>query len=156
MNIEDYLSEEYEKVVESFLDYAFTKLGTKSIRCPCMKCVNIEFGSRELVYGHLLAYGMVKRHTFWHHHREAFSESSVEMNDDDNIDEDHEMHGILRDLYHDFNDMGSFNHDKQQEEPIKVKRFFRLLKDSRDPVYDGYKSSKMPTLVKLLHIKTLE
>ena len=41
------------------------------------------------------------------------------------------MHGILRGLYHDFNDIGSFGHDKQEEEPNnKVKRFFRLLKDS--------------------------
>lgn len=31
MNLEDCLSEDYEKGVESFLDCAFTKLGTESI-----------------------------------------------------------------------------------------------------------------------------
>ena len=53
MNIENFLSEDYEKGVERFFDYVFTKIG-ESIRCPCMKCVNIKFGSRELVHGHLL------------------------------------------------------------------------------------------------------
>ena len=72
------------------------------------------------------------------------------------IDEDDEMQGILRDLYHDFNDIGSFGHDKQEEEPNnEANRFFRLLKNSADPIYDGCKSSKMSALVKLLHIKTL-
>jgi len=112
------------------LDYVFTKLGTESIRRSCTKCVNIEFGTRELVHGHPLAYGMVKRYTFWHHHGEIFSELSVEMNDDDddNIDE---IQDILKDLYHDFNDIRSFDHDREKEEPNdKAKRFFRLLDDS--------------------------
>jgi len=73
MNIDDHLSEEYEKGVESFLDYAFTKLGTESIRCPCVKCLNVEFGNRELVHGHLLAYGIIQRYTFWYHHGETFN-----------------------------------------------------------------------------------
>ena len=79
------------------------------------------------------------------------------MNDDDDMGEPDEMQGILRDLCDDFDDTGSFNHDKQEEEANNErKRFYRLLKDSQHPVYDGCKSSKMSTLVKLLHIKTLE
>jgi len=88
MNLEDHLCEDYEKGVESFLDYACTKLGTESIRCPCTKCVSIEFGNRELVHGHLLAYEIVKRYTFWYHHGETLSEPSDEMNDNDDFDDD--------------------------------------------------------------------
>ena len=73
-NLEDCLSEDYEKREESFSDYAFTDLGTESIQCTCTKCVNIKFGSCELVHRHLLAYGTVKRYTFWYHHGETFSE----------------------------------------------------------------------------------
>ena len=94
MNLENYLSENYEKGVKSFLDYAFTKLGAEFIRCLCTKFANIEFGSRGLVHGHLLAYGMVNKYTFWYHHGETFSEPSLSMNDDDNeddIDEGDEM-----------------------------------------------------------------
>ena len=156
MNIEDHLGEYYEKGVESFLDYAFTRLGTETIRCPCVKCVNIGFETREEVQGHLLAYGIVKRYTFWYHHGERFSEPSVEMDDENDVDECDEMHGILRDLYHEFHDVDSLNHDNQEEEPNgEAKAFYRLLKDSQDPVYEGCKTSKMIALVKLLHIKTL-
>jgi len=103
---------------------------------------------------------MVKRYTFWYHHGETFSEPGDEMNDDDDDDDDDddidEMQGILNDLDHDFNDIRSFDHDKEEEEPNnEAKRFFRLLKDSQDPIYHGCKSSKMFALVKLLHIKTL-
>ena len=143
--------------MKTILNYAFTKLRKESICCPCKKCVNIEFGSRELVHGHLLADGMVKRYIFWYHHGQTFREPSVEMNDDDDDDDDiDEMQGILKDLYHDFNDITSFDHDNEEEEPNNAaKRFFRLLKDSQDPVYDGCKSSKMSALVRLFHIKTL-
>jgi len=122
-----------------------------------MKCLNIEFGSRELVHGHLLACGIVKRYTFWYHHGETLDEPSVEMNDDDDeMGEPDEMQGILRDLYHDFNDTRSFDHEEEKQEPNSAaKRFYGLLKDSQHPVYDGCKSSKMSALVKLLHIKTL-
>jgi len=155
MNMEEYLSEDYEKGVISFLDYAFGMLGTDSIRCPCRKCLNIEFGSRDLVHGHLLAYGIVKRYTFWYHHGETLDEPSVEMNDDDDMGEPDEIQGILRDLYHDFDDTGSFDHEEQEEEPnSEAKRFYRLLKDSQHPLYDGCKSSKMSALLKLLHIKS--
>lgn len=117
MNFEDHLGKDYEKGVESFLDFAFTRLGTATIRCPCVKCVNIKFGMREEVQGNLLAYGMVKRYTFWYHHGERFSEPSVEMDDENDVDERDEMHGILRDLYHEFNDVDSLSHDNQEEEP---------------------------------------
>ena len=88
MNIEAHLGKDYKKAVESFSDYAFTRLGTETIWCPCVKCVNIEVGTREEVQGHLLAYGMVKRYTFWYHHGETLSEPSDEMNDNDDFDDD--------------------------------------------------------------------
>ena len=77
--------------MESFLDYAFTKLGTEFICCPCVKCINIEFRNRDLVHGHLLAYGMVQRYTFWYHHRETINEPSIEMDNDNDTYEYDEM-----------------------------------------------------------------
>ena len=92
---------------------------------------------------------------FWYHHGETFNEPSLYMNDDDDdIDEGDEMYGILRDLYHDFNDIGSFGYDKQEEGPNnEAKMFSKPLRDSQDSVYDGFKS-KISSLVELLHIKT--
>jgi len=46
------------------------------------------------------------------------------MNDDDVMGEHDEIQDILRDLYHDFDDTGSFNHNEQEEEPNdEAKRF---------------------------------
>ena len=99
---------------------------------------------------------MVKRYTFWYHHRERFSEPSVEMDDENDVDECDKMHGILRDLYHEFNDVDSLSHDNQEEEPHdEAKTFCRLLKDLQDPIYKGCKTSKLTALVKLLHVNTL-
>ena len=137
--------------MESFLDYAFTKQGTESICCPCLKCLNIEFGSPELVHGHVLAYGILKRYTFWYYHWETLDEPNVKMNDGDDMGEPDEMQGILRDLYHDFDDTGSFDHDEQEEElNNEAKRFYRLLKESQHSIYDGCKSSKMYALVNFI------
>ncbi|KAJ8449215.1 hypothetical protein Cgig2_021679 [Carnegiea gigantea] len=91
MNLEDYLSEDYEKRMASFLDYTFTKLVTESIWCPHVKCINMKFRSRELVHGHLLTYAMVERYIFWYYHWETFSEPVVEMNDDDDDDDDDDI-----------------------------------------------------------------
>jgi len=38
---------------------------------------------------------------------------------------------------------------------MRRRDLFRLLNDSQYPIHDGCKSSKMSTIVKLLHIKTL-
>ncbi|KAL2937153.1 Claudin-8 [Bienertia sinuspersici] len=75
MAIEDYINDEsYKAGVDSFLDFAFQKLGTETIRCPCLRCLNIETGDRDKVRNHLLVYGIVKRYTFWYHHGERRDE----------------------------------------------------------------------------------
>ncbi|KAL2921608.1 Cytochrome c [Bienertia sinuspersici] len=72
MAIEDYTNDEsYKAGVDSFLDFAFQKLVTETIRCPCLKCLNIETGDRHKVCNHLTIYGIVKRYTFWYHHGES-------------------------------------------------------------------------------------
>ncbi|XP_021848834.2 uncharacterized protein [Spinacia oleracea] len=171
MAIEDYVNDpSFEVGVNSFLDYAFQKLGTDNIRCPCCVCVNGEFGDREKVRQHLLVYGVVKRYTFWFHHGERLEQEPQLVCDgdndgdddgDDNIVEENgneldEMLGIIRDLYPECNNVGSSLNDSNLEEPnADAKRFYNLLKDSQDPVYEGCKSSRMSALLKLLHIKTL-
>ena len=47
--------------VAKFLDYAFNRLGNGvKIRCPCIKCCNTYNMSRDVVYSHLTAYGIIK------------------------------------------------------------------------------------------------
>ncbi|KAL2893830.1 Serine--tRNA ligase [Bienertia sinuspersici] len=161
MAIVDYINDEsYKAGVDSFLDFAFQKLGTETIRCLCLKCLNIETGDRDKVRNHLLVYRIVKRYTFWYHHGKRRDEPQSMSIDGDgdfegNENQD-EMLGMLRDLYPQYNNVSSpYDENNVEERNDDAKRFYSLLKDSKDPVYEGCNSSRMSALLKLLHIKTL-
>ncbi|XP_021758007.1 uncharacterized protein LOC110723041 isoform X1 [Chenopodium quinoa] len=81
---------------------------------------------------------------------------------DDDVEEnenDNEVFDILRDLYpnnlDDIDGSSSYIFNDVEEPNMATKKFYNLMKDSQDPVYEGCKSSKMSALLKLLHIKTL-
>ena len=55
----DRLSHEYEKGVDSFIEFAQIRLSSKtSIRCPCVKCGNCKMLNTKEVKNHSLIYGM--------------------------------------------------------------------------------------------------
>lgn len=161
---DDRLDNAYVLGVEKFLNYAFTKLGEKQeIRCPCMKCCNASSRTREMVRSHLLVHGIVRSYTFWYHHGERLHEPEsdsefVDHNDIERDDEEDEIHEILGDLYPNLNEvnMNTGGDDIFEEEPNpEAKRFYSHLKDFEQPIYEGSKASKLSTLVKLLHIKSI-
>ncbi|XP_057999327.1 uncharacterized protein LOC131178387 [Hevea brasiliensis] len=162
----DRLNDVYLRGVEEFLDYAFKKTGRHGeIRCPCVKCSNTYSATREVVGTHLKVYGIIRNYTFWYHHGERVgeSESNLESVQQSEDEPSNEMHDILRDLYPEFcgqdtNDMDTdiFASDIHKEEPNEeANKFYRLLRDFEQPLYQGSKSSKLSCLVKLLHIKSL-
>ncbi|CAN1132472.1 hypothetical protein LINPERHAP2_LOCUS16281 [Linum perenne] len=155
------VSEEYQNGVTAFLDYAFKKNGgSEGIRCPCVKCFNGRQGTRETVATHLIVNGIVRNYTFWCHHGEKLGESLGSSDDDDDTYQTaDELHGMLNDLYPDENlnnaGVDVVLEDTHNESPNpEAEKFYRLLKESEEPLYDGCKSSKLATIVKLLHIKT--
>ncbi|KAF2318401.1 hypothetical protein GH714_006669 [Hevea brasiliensis] len=156
----------YLRGVEQFLDYAFKKTGKHGeIRCPCVKCCNMYSATREVVGTHLKVYGIIHNYTFRYHYGERIGEyesdlESVQLNEDE---PSNEMNDMLRDLYPRFcdqdtshMDINTFTHDIHEEEPNdEVDKFYRLVKDFEQSLYQGSKSSKLSCLVKLLHIKSL-
>nr|XP_033514204.1 uncharacterized protein LOC104104714 [Nicotiana tomentosiformis]XP_033514205.1 uncharacterized protein LOC104104714 [Nicotiana tomentosiformis]XP_033514206.1 uncharacterized protein LOC104104714 [Nicotiana tomentosiformis] len=162
--IHDRLDDAYILGVENFLDYAFTRLKeTREIHCPCIKCCNVISGTRELVKSHLIVHGIIQNYTFWYHHGERLGEPSsdfefVDDNNDEEDDGEDEIHEILRDLYPAF-DGDNMNNDGDglfAEEPnLEAKGFYRILKDFEQPLYQDSNISKLSTLVKLLHIKSI-
>ncbi|WMV09380.1 hypothetical protein MTR67_002765 [Solanum verrucosum] len=115
-----------------------------------------------MVRSHLIVHGMIQNYTFWYHHGERTGETEEpdsESEDDENEigkdDEEDEIHEILTDLHPDFNveNMNTDDDDVLEEEPNpEVKRFYSLLKEYDQPLYKG---SKLSTLVKLVHIKSI-
>nr|XP_016454278.1 PREDICTED: uncharacterized protein LOC107778517 [Nicotiana tabacum] len=162
--IHDRLDNAYILGVETFMDFAFKRLGgTREIRCPCVKCCNEISETREMVRSHLIVYGMIQNYTLWYHHGERLGESSSDYEFvDDKINEEgdgeDEIHEILRDLYPTF-EGDNMNNDGdvqfEEEQNIEAKRFYRILKDFEQPLYQDSKVSKLSTLVKLLHIKSI-
>ncbi|XP_049406217.1 uncharacterized protein LOC125869837 [Solanum stenotomum] len=90
------------------------------------------------------------------------AQSDFEFINDNDIEEDDgedEIYGLLRDLYPDFdgdNMNNSTGDDLREEEPnAEAKRFYRLLKDLDLPLYEIARVSKLSTLIKLLHLKSI-
>jgi len=151
------LDETYLVGVQKFLDYAFQKTGEEyEIRCPCVKCYNTTLGTRKTVETHLQVYGIIKNYTFWYHHGERLgeplseSEFEFESEDGDEVEEcesEDEVEELLRDLYPNLD--GGTTHtdgdDLLEEEPnVEAKRFYSLLKDFEQPLYQNSKASNFP------------
>ncbi|KAM3221161.1 hypothetical protein P3L10_020429 [Capsicum annuum] len=65
-------SDEYEKSVKSFLDFAYT-FGDpqgEEIQCPCDKFCNVYWTQWDIVYNHLIAHGFVDGYKRWINHEE--------------------------------------------------------------------------------------
>ncbi|XP_016459915.1 uncharacterized protein LOC107783459 isoform X1 [Nicotiana tabacum] len=162
--VDNRLDEAYLIGVQKFLDYALRTTGESyEIRCPYVKCCNTTLGTRETVESHLKVYGIIKNYTFWYHHGEVLGEplSELEDEDDNEVEEyesEDEIEEILRDLYpnHDRSTADIGCDDLLQEEPnVEAKRFYSLLRDFEKPLYQNSKISKLFTLIKLLHIKSM-
>ncbi|XP_049345089.1 uncharacterized protein LOC125809514 [Solanum verrucosum] len=164
------LDETYLVGVQIFLDYAFERTGEEyEIRCPCVKCYNTNLGTRKTVETHLQVFGIIKNYTFWYYHGERLgeplseSESKFEFAFGDGVEveeceSEDEVEELLRDLYPNLD--GGTTHangdDLLEEEPnVEAKRFYSLLKDFEQPLYQNSKASKLSSLIKLLHIKSM-
>ncbi|CAN1289893.1 hypothetical protein LINPERPRIM_LOCUS20488 [Linum perenne] len=154
------VSEKYRNGITEFLDYALRKNGgSEGIRCPCVKCYNGRQRTRETVATHLIDMGIVRNYTFWCHHGEKLGESLGSSDDDATYQNADELHDMLNDLYLDENlnneGVDVVLEDTHNESPNpEAERFYRLLKEAEEPLYHGWKSSKLTIIVKLLHIKT--
>lgn len=162
--VDNRLDEPYLIGVQKFLDYAFRRTGELyEIRCRCVKYCNTTLGTRETVEIHLKVYGIIRNYTFWYHHGEVLGEPQSECEvEDDNEVEDYEdedkIHEMLWDLYpnHDGGTADVNYNDLLGEEPnVEAKKFYNLLKDFEKPLYQNSKISKLSTLIKLLHIKSM-
>ncbi|KAL4590106.1 hypothetical protein LXL04_003026 [Taraxacum kok-saghyz] len=69
-----YLSETYKESVDYFLDVAFSNeaiVDKNCIKCPCSKCKNLPYKTRDDVKLHLQQYGFIPNYTTWWAHGET-------------------------------------------------------------------------------------
>ncbi|XP_065848265.1 uncharacterized protein [Euphorbia lathyris] len=130
------------------------------IRCPCMKCRNVDNQNESNVKYHLLRHGIMKSYTIWYFHGES-SDEEISINDDlsdsdDLLDDD--MARLVNDIYGgDTESTGNdqFENDATPEEPKgEAAMFYRLLKEANEKLHANCDLSILATIVKLLHMKS--
>ena len=170
----------YEEGVDKFIEFAMSNTTRQTMKCPCEKCLNATFQDMVDLKTHLIIYGINLNYEFWYYHGEKRLTANVvyeddddcelddgvpELNDtrtefnntineevDEDVNEEHYMQDFVHDMFPNVNDAGPSNHEPPVEDSL---RFYKLLDDSKRPLYEGARITKSSALLKLLHIKNV-
>ncbi|XP_039123295.1 uncharacterized protein LOC120259901 [Dioscorea cayenensis subsp. rotundata] len=176
------LSNEYVEGVESFLDFPFDKSSEDNmIVCPCVKCANVHWHTREVVEEHLMCDGILRGYTCWFFHGERAPSSTSNLDDiitipsssthpTSTFQSSHDAMGeLLRDAFnirHDVHggiepNIGDVVNDEghdgagEEELPTEAAKFYKLLEDMNEKLYDRSKYSRMYFYIHLFHLKCM-
>ncbi|XP_039117808.1 uncharacterized protein LOC120253541 [Dioscorea cayenensis subsp. rotundata] len=179
------LSQEYLDGVEGFLNFAFNNASEDNmILCPCVKCANVKWKTREVVLEHLICDGILQGYDYWFFHGEcvpsssnsvgAFttSSSSTYLNQGVNstpnamgelLCDAFNMHEVVHDdvqcntsEFNNLHDEGE-THDgvSYEQPPLDAAKFYKLLEDMNEKLYDGSKHSRLYFCIRLFHLKCM-
>ncbi|KAH1122276.1 hypothetical protein J1N35_005436 [Gossypium stocksii] len=179
------VSDEYRNGVQTFLNFAFQNTSQENmILCPCKKCGNINWHYREVVYEHLIVDSFIREYKRWIFHGECTSSRTSAMINmpypqsayHQSVKED-DMEGMLRDAFNmrndglqsfppdlvafddynfggnTFTETGKSVPDEQPNE--EAAKFYTLLGEMNEELYEGSKFSKMSFCIRLFHLKCL-
>ncbi|KAI5350142.1 hypothetical protein L3X38_003033 [Prunus dulcis] len=143
----DRRSKAYEFGVEAFLNFAVENLLTTThIRCPCVKCVNLNLFGVGIIRDHVYFNGIDQSYKNWTFHGEPWEATT---NASRNVEEDdgHSRYSFVsEEIDMDDNDFGDFGSDPYE--------FANVIGDGDQPVYPGCrKYTKLSALVKLYNLK---
>ncbi|KAG8497137.1 hypothetical protein CXB51_008384 [Gossypium anomalum] len=154
------------------------------ILCPCKKCGNIYWHSREVVYEHLIVDGFIRGYKKWIFHGECTSSGTSSTINPTYPDTDYhqnvrqdDMEDMLRDAFNmrshgeqsfppdfiiseDCNITGNVfcetGTSAPNEEPNEeAAKFYNLLNEMNEELYEGSKYSKLSFCIRLFHLKCL-
>jgi hypothetical protein len=137
------------------------------IRCPCRKCKNLKFLHQDVVTIHLLTKGFMEDYLCWYAHGELFvPDESMEEQVVGSTSSASNMHEVgnensnpYRNMVMDAMRMSEGNVREcpiVEEEPnADAARFFDLLRDSDEPLWDGCTNhSKLSAVAQVFTIKS--
>ena len=135
---------EYEIGVEKFLIYAEANCKeSKSIPCPCARCVNFKKFSVKIIRGHLYQHGFSLGYSNWIWHGESNPtprSSAASTSNQAPCPCPTEAFDICEAAY---NNSGGDDYDKESYE------FKRFVADAEQPLYEGSECSKLDSMLKL-------
>ncbi|KAL9346455.1 hypothetical protein Peur_061308 [Populus x canadensis] len=161
---------DYCNGVQGFINFAtsiprnFTDGG---IRCPCRKCKNLKFLHQDVVTMHLLTKGFMEDYLCWYAHGELFVlDESMEEQVVGSTSSASNMHEVgnensnpYRNMVMDAMRMSEGNVREcpiiEEEPNADAARFFDLLRDSDEPLWDGCTNhSKLSAVAQVFTIKS--
>ncbi|KAL4554780.1 hypothetical protein LXL04_037384 [Taraxacum kok-saghyz] len=152
---EGYLSMSYKAKVKDFLDVACSNEVGDFIRCPCFRCKNKFFKTREEVELHLLQRGFTPNYTTWwaHGEREMLfqheGQSSDSMQDRNPIEDD----GVMED--DDVTEDGDVNGCTCINPEPSAQGFYDALEEANEPLWDRCENyTKLQAASELLNWKS--
>ncbi|KAK5803541.1 hypothetical protein PVK06_031188 [Gossypium arboreum] len=179
------VSNAYQNGVQTFLNFAFQNASQENmILCPCKKCGNIYWHTREVVYEHLIVDGFIRGYKKWIFRGECTSSGTSSTINPTYPDTDYhqyvrqdDMEGMLRDAFNmhshgeqsfppDFiasddcniggNVFAETGTSAPNEEPNEeAAKFYNLLNEMNEELYEGSKYSKLFFCIRLFHLKCL-
>jgi hypothetical protein len=161
---------DYCNGVQGFINFATSisrNFTDGSFRCPCKKCKNKKFMHQDVITMHLLTKGLMEDYLCWYAHGELFvpNESMVErvVGSTSSASNMHEVRNDnsnpYRNMVMDAMRMSEGNVSEcpiVEEEPnANETRFFDLLKDSNEPLWDGCTNhNKLSVVAQMFTIKS--
>ena len=161
---------DYCNGVQGFINFATSILrnfSECSIRCPCRKCKNKKYLHPDVVTIHLLHKGFMEDYLCWYAHRELFvrNKSTIERMVGSTSSASN-VHGVVNDNSNPYRNMVidamRMNQGNASQSPIveeepnaDTTRFFDLLKDSDEILWDGCTNhSKLLAIAQVSTIKS--
>ncbi|KAL0293579.1 UNVERIFIED_CONTAM: hypothetical protein Scaly_3139200 [Sesamum calycinum] len=154
-----YLLDEFvESIDQEFLNFAFANpkfVSHGQIKYPCTKCDNRKFLSRKDVHLHIVRNGFIRGYDIWYAHGESLNR----INDaSGSLSVSNEEGSRYRAMVMDALGPELILNQICEEQPPnpKAQKFFDLLKDVDEPLWDGCKNdTKLSAVAKLLNIKSV-
>ncbi|XP_020180541.1 uncharacterized protein [Aegilops tauschii subsp. strangulata] len=154
-------SSRYLAGVDGFLEFAYKdKTEDTTILCPCEECVHTSVLSKDEFCDHLIYNGILQSYDKWVFH----GESSDEHNNDQQPQPHNEemladMHGLINDAFRNMYDdvpMSESPDPPNQHGPnLEAEEFYKLINDSKKPLWPGSGLSQLSLLVILFNTKSM-
>ncbi|XP_060210987.1 uncharacterized protein LOC132638006 [Lycium barbarum] len=150
--------------LNQFLDFAFTNGAVRNkIKCPCPKCGNEKWQTRNIVYNHLIDKPFPQNYVTWVMQGETDllqNSGNIEIIPD-TLPPENPIELLINEAFQGSRHKHIYVGPSQvvgEEEmlndtPSNNKDFFELLRDGSEELFEGSKYSKLEFLLKLYQIK---
>ncbi|GKV52344.1 hypothetical protein SLEP1_g58932 [Rubroshorea leprosula] len=169
INLKETSSPYYIEGVLNFVNFTFEKSAKAGkILCPCRRCANLIWCTKEEVVDHLVEKGFLRNYNWTSHEKDSAMVNSSENQNEEEIAFNHDMRGLLQDAFlgvnmddsihnegvESFNSGSAFNQEPSMS-GNHMDGFFNLLKDAGQKLYPNCEESKLAAVVHLFHLKCL-